>query len=165
MSTHKTNAELARWAVERVGAQDLAAARTVWSDGVVVRFPDRVCHSADELAAYFTDLYAAIEGFRLEVIEAGDAGDDAFVHWHLTGRHVGPVVGIAGTGRSVEIDGIDHFVVRDGRVVSNFVVYDQMQFARQVGLLPPHASMADRALKAAFNARTKVVDAVTKRRR
>lgn len=165
MSTHKSNAELVRWAVERVGAQEVDAARTVWSDGIVVRFPDRTCHGAEEVAAYFTDLYAAIDAFRIDINTVAEAGDDVFVHWHMTGRHTGPVIGVAGTGRPLEIDGMDHFVVRDGAVASNFVVFDQMQFARQVGLLPPHASVADRVLKAAFNARTRVVDAVTKRRR
>jgi len=47
--------------------------------------------------------------------------------------------------------------VRDGNVVSNFVVYDQMQFARQIGMLPPDRSLADRAMKAAFNARTRLL--------
>jgi hypothetical protein len=31
-----------------------------------------------------------------------------------------------------------------------------MSFARQVGLLPPDGSVVDRALKSAFNARTRV---------
>jgi hypothetical protein len=79
-----------------------------------------------------------------------------FAHWRLTGRHVGAVLGVAGTGRELTVDGMDHFVVRDGMIVSNFVIFDQMQFARQVGLLPRDASVLDRALKAAFNAATAV---------
>jgi 1,4-dihydroxy-2-naphthoyl-CoA synthase len=54
----------------------------------------------------------------------------------------------------VAIDGIDHFVVRDGNVVSNFVVYDQTQYGRQIGMLPPQDSGPDKAMKAAFNAET-----------
>jgi len=41
-------------------------------------------------------------------------------------------------------------------VVSNFVVVDQLQYARQIGMMPPDGSAADRAMKAAFNLRTKV---------
>jgi hypothetical protein len=41
-------------------------------------------------------------------------------------------------------------------VVSNFVVFDQFQYARQLGLMPPDGSRADRAMKAAFNAQTTV---------
>jgi len=40
----------------------------------------------------------------------------------------------------------------DGAVVSNFVVFDQMPFARAIGMLAPDGSRADGAVKAAFNA-------------
>ncbi|HYH89942.1 MAG TPA: hypothetical protein VEX67_11950 [Solirubrobacteraceae bacterium] len=49
-------------------------------------------------------------------------------------------------------------------VGSNHVVYDQLDFARQLGLIPPDASPADRALKAAFNAATKVAQQIQARR-
>jgi hypothetical protein len=49
-------------------------------------------------------------------------------------------------------------VIRDGKVVSNFVVFDQMQYARQLGMMPPDGSGADKAMKTAFNARTKLVE-------
>jgi hypothetical protein len=47
-------------------------------------------------------------------------------------------------------------VIRDGKIVSNFVVFDQMQYARQLGMMPPEGSPGDRAVKAAFNAKTKL---------
>lgn len=152
-----TNAELVRRVVESIASQDLDIAREYWTEATVERFPDRICHGGDEIAAYFSDLYTAIADFHVEfrtIAESGSSGEDVFVHWQLTGRHVGPVLGVAGTGRELTLDGMDHFVVRDGLVVSNFVIFDQMQFARQVGLLPRDASVVDRALKAVFNAGT-----------
>jgi hypothetical protein len=92
----------------------------------------------------------------MEVVAIAEQGDDVFVHWQLTGTHSGTFQGIDATGRRIALDGIDHFVVRDGRVVSNFVVFDQMQFARAIGMLPPDGSRADRAMKAAFNARSRL---------
>lgn len=80
-----------------------------------------------------------------------------FVQWRLTGTHNGPLMGIEPTHKRITIDGIDHFVVHDGKVLSNFVVFDQMQRARQVGILPPDGSGADKALKSAYNARTKLL--------
>lgn len=90
------------------------------------------------------------------MLAIAESGDDALVHWRMTGRHVGLLLGIAGTGKNIELDGIDHFVLRDGKVASNTVVFDQMKFARQVGLLPPDGSVTDKALKTAFNAKTRV---------
>ena len=95
--------------------------------------------------------------FQLEIVAMAAQDDDVFVQWHLTGTHSGaPFFGIGPTGRQVAVDGMDHFVVRDGTVVSNFVVFDQMQFARQIGFLPEDGTRADRAAKAAFNAKSRL---------
>ena len=90
------------------------------------------------------------------MIAVAEEGDDVFVHWQITGRHDGRVGGLEPTGKPVVVDGIDHFVVRDGKVVSNFVVFDQLQIARQVGFIPPEGSLGDRVAKGLFNARTKL---------
>ena len=92
-----------------------------------------------------------------------EAGNDVLVHWRVTGRHVGTFVGVAATGRRIEFEGFDHFVIEDGKVVTNTVRYDQMEFARQIELLPPDGLIADRALKAAFNAKTRVVNMARRR--
>jgi steroid delta-isomerase-like uncharacterized protein len=150
------NAELIRWAFEMINKHDVAPLRQFWTDDTVERFPDRTCRGADEIADYFEDMFAAIPDFHMEVLTVAEQGDDVFVQWHLTGTHEGPVLGIAPTHKPLAIDGIDHFVFRDGKVISNFVVSDQMQYARQIGMMPPDGSGADKAFKRAFNARTKL---------
>ena len=88
-----------------------------------------------------------------------------FARWRLTGTHTGGQFnGIDTTGKSVSLDGMDQFTFRDGKMASNFVVFDQMEVGRQLGLLPPDGSPPDRALKAAFNAKTKIAEAIRKRR-
>lgn len=130
--------------------------REYWDAAGTERFPDRTCHGIDEIVAYFEEALAAIAGWRMELLAVAEQGEDVFVQWHLTGKHSGPIQGIEPTDKSVAIDGIDHFVIRDGKIVSNFVVFDQMQYARQLGLMPPEGSAGDRAVKAAFNAKTKL---------
>jgi predicted ester cyclase len=159
-----TNTDLLRWAFDRLNAHDIESMRQFWTDATVEYFPDATCRGADEIAGYFTEKIAAIENFNLAVISIAEAGDDALVHWLMTGRHTARVLGIAATGRTIELDGIDHFVLRDGKVVTNTVVFDQLKFARQVGLLPPDRSVADRALKGAFNAKTKAAERIKRRR-
>lgn len=99
---------------------------------------------------------AALPNLRMRVVALAENGDDVFVHRQMTGTHTGaPFEGIDATGRAVTIDGMGHLVVRDGTIATNFVVFDQMRFARQIGLLPAAGSRGDRATKAAFNARTR----------
>ena len=141
---------------------DVASLRLFWTPQTVEQFPDATCRGADEVVRYFEDKFAGIEGFHLEVVAIVVEGDDAMVHWRMTGRHVGPVLGVAGTGRPVRMDGIDHFVLRESTVVSNTVVFDQMAFARQVGCSPRTALLPDRALKALLRAHA-LVGAVRRR--
>jgi steroid delta-isomerase-like uncharacterized protein len=148
--------ELLRWLFDRLNEHDIPSMRQLWTVSTVAHFPDVTCRGADEVAAYFADKFAAIDKFHLHVMAIAESGDDALVHWRMTGRHIGTLLGIAGTGKEIELDGIDHFVLRDDKIATNTVVFDQMKFARQVGLLPPDGSVADKALKTAFNAKTRV---------
>lgn len=151
------NAELIRRAFEVLNTHDAAALKQFWTADTVERFPTETCVGADAIGAYFQAAFDALPDFRIEIVGLAAQGDDVFAQWRLTGTHSGAAwQGIAPTGRPVELDGIDHFVMQDGKVTSNFVVFDQMQFARSVGMMPPDGSTADRALKAAFNAKTRV---------
>jgi steroid delta-isomerase-like uncharacterized protein len=161
--TGVSNAELIRWTFEQLNQHDVSGLRQFWTAETVERFPDRTCRGVDEIAAYFEDTFAALPDMRIEVISIVEQGDDVLAHWHLTGTHSGPVQGIEGTGKRIELDGIDHFVLRDGKVVSNFVVFDQMQYSRQLGILPAQDSVADKAMKAAFNVRTKLAQRLKER--
>jgi SnoaL-like polyketide cyclase len=93
-----------------------------------------------------------------------EQGDEVFVRWRLSGTQQGRLQGLEGTGRRIRLDGVDHFTLRDGKIASNFVIYDQTQWGRQVGLMPEDGSSGDRALKGAFNARVKLARAVQARR-
>jgi predicted ester cyclase len=156
--TGVSNAELVRWTFERLNERDLDGLRQVWDADTVERFPTGTIRGSDDIASYFEEAFAALPDWRMEVVAIAEQGDDVFVHWQLTGRHSGgPFQGIAPTGKHITLDGMDHFVIADGKIASNFVVFDQMQFARAVGMLPPDGSRADRAVKAAFNARSKLV--------
>ncbi len=154
--TDLSNGELVRWAFEAINRHDVSALKQFWTAETLERFPDRTCRGAEEIAAYFEEAFAAIADWRMEIVTVAEQGDDVFVRWHLTGTHAGPLLGIEPTGKPLAVDGTDHFVIRDGRVVSNFVTFDQMQYARQIGMMPPDGSAADKAVKRAFNARTKL---------
>jgi hypothetical protein len=79
---------------------------------------------------------------------------------HFTGA---PFLGIDPTGKLIELRGLDLLEIEDGETVSNTAYYDGAAFARQVGMLPPEGSGADRTMKSAFNAVTKVRKALADR--
>lgn len=154
--TNASNGDLVRWAFEQINEHDVEPLRQFWTPQTAERFPDKSVTGSDEIVAYFDEVFAAISDFKIEIKALAEEGEDVFVRWHMTGRHTGPFTGIEGTGKDVAIDGIDHFVIRDGKVISNFVVFDRVQFGQQLGMMPPDDSRGDKAMKALFNTRTKV---------
>jgi steroid delta-isomerase-like uncharacterized protein len=161
-----SNAELVNALFDRLNAHDVPGLRELWVADGVERFPDRECNGVEEIARHFEALFGAVPDFHMEIQGMLEQGDQVFVRWRLTGTHTGAsgFQGLDPTGKEIAVDGIDHITVRDGRLAHNFVVFDQMQFARQLGLLPPDGSAADRALKAAFNAKTKIADLIAQQR-
>jgi len=68
------------------------------------------------------------------------------------------------TGSHIELRGVDLIELEDGKITSNTAYFDSSSYARQIGLLPADGSGADRAMKTAFNAATKVRRALAERR-
>jgi steroid delta-isomerase-like uncharacterized protein len=136
--------------------RDLTDPAWYWADDVVVRFHalDLTVRGVDGMAAFFTELFASVPDWRIEVEEVLGHEGAATIRWRGTGTHTGPPWrGIETTGRRIDLPGCD--VMRfgaDGRVTDNVVYYDGATFARQVGMLPTAGSAADRATLAAFNA-------------
>jgi predicted ester cyclase len=152
-----TNADLVRWTFAVLNSHDVTPLRGFWTEETTERFPDGTCHGAAQIAAYFENLFRAIPDFHMEIVALAEDGDTVFVRWQLTGTHTGPgFAGLEPTGKRIALDGMDHFTVHDGAMVSNFVVFDQMDVARALGMMPPDGSAPDRAMKAAFNAKTKL---------
>lgn len=162
-----SNIERVRWAFYDVlNTRDVSQLRRIWSAGIEQRFPDRTCNGPDEVAAYFHAVFDALPDFHMEAIAITGDEDTVFVHWHMTGHHTGiPFQGVAATGSAIDLEGMDHFEFdADGMIKRNTVLYDQMAFARQIGFIPPDGSAADKAAKAAFNAKTRLVEKVRARR-
>jgi steroid delta-isomerase-like uncharacterized protein len=119
------------------------------------------------LTAWFRELLAAVPDWRMEIQNTFDDGDrQAVVQWRGSGTFTGgPFLGIEPNGRRVDIRGVDIFRFDDdGLVADNTVYYDGAEFGRQIGMLPARDSAADRMTLAAFNARTRVAQAIKSRR-
>lgn len=68
--------------------------------------------------------------------------------WHMEGTHRGVIdpPGFAPTGRTIAVDGVDQWWMRDGRIARYRAYYDMNDLARQLGIVPPAGSTAERAM-------------------
>ena len=74
-------------------------------------------------------------------------GDQIAWAWRMQGTmngHIDPP-GFAPTGASFEVEGVDLWTMREGRIAYYRAFYDMNGLARQLGILPPAGSGAERA--------------------
>jgi len=80
--------------------------------------------------------HAAFEGFREEIKTIIADDERVVVHFTIKGRHTGQWGPLPGTGREVAFDEIVIMTVREGKVVHQAGVIDNVSGLRQVGALP-----------------------------
>lgn len=147
------NREIVEGAVSAINLHDAARVITFWAPDGVERFPDKTCHGAAEVAAYFQHVFDALPDVNVEPHTIVADGETVFLRSDITGTHTGaPFNGINATGKRIDIPAIDQFTIRDGLIVHNFVVFDQMEMGRQLGVLPPDGSPAHKGMLGAVNA-------------
>ncbi|MEA2401470.1 MAG: hypothetical protein QOK00_1873 [Thermoleophilaceae bacterium] len=134
-------------------------------DGVVDLVPLGILRGRDEISAFFREMFAAFPDLETTVMRVVAGQNDVAVEWRMNGNFTGsPFQGVEATGRPVELRGVDMIEVADGKNVTNTAYYDGMAFARGAGLLPAQDSGAERAMKSAVNAATKLRRAVAEGR-
>jgi steroid delta-isomerase-like uncharacterized protein len=66
-------------------------------------------------------------------------GDYVAEHFTASGTHQGEIMGVAGSGRTVHLPGINIFRLRDGKIVERWGSMDLLTFLTELGALPAHA--------------------------
>ena len=80
--------------------------------------------------------HAAFEGFREEIKTIVADDECVVVHFTVRGRHVGQWGPLPGSGQEVAFDEILIMTIRDGKVVHQTGVIDNLTGLRQVRALP-----------------------------
>ncbi len=140
-----------------LAARDVEAMVACWQPGGREFIRGQIDTTApDGVRDFFSDLFAAMPDFDLRVVSTTASKERACVRWTAAGTFVGEdFAGFAATGAKVELEGMDELTVRDGLIQENNAFSDSMAFARQIGVLPPEGSRADRSLQSAFNVKTR----------
>ncbi|MEZ0496395.1 alpha/beta fold hydrolase [Sphingomonas sp. IW22] len=67
-------------------------------------------------------------------VESEEGGTKYAVRWMLDGHHLGYGALGAPTGHPLSVMGVNHFHVRDGKIIDEWVVYDELSMLAQVKL-------------------------------
>ena len=151
---------------DAIAARDSQAIGEHWhDDGVDDIVPLGVMRGRRQIEELFRELFAATPDLETTVLRVVAGDKQAAVEWRMRGTFDGaPFQGIEPTGKPVEMRGLDMLEVEDGKIRSITGYYDGAEYARQIGMLPPQDSGAERAITTAFNTVTKLRRAVNERR-
>ena len=107
-------------------------------------------HGHQEVRPFLDSIWTAMPDLRFEFTDGPfikPGAPAAAFYWRGTGRFTGPLdpPGFAPTGKPLEFFGADFQEYSDDRVSRLRIVFDNMDVARKLGLLPQPGSRADRA--------------------
>jgi glyoxylase-like metal-dependent hydrolase (beta-lactamase superfamily II)/predicted ester cyclase len=154
---------IARRYFAAIDARDLESAISMWAEGGRENVRGQVDVLAPEgVREFLGGLLDAVPDLSMEVISTTTEQDRCGVQWRLTGTFAGPgsFAGVAPTGSPIELEGFDLITVRDDLIQSNDAFSDSTTFARQIGMLPPQDSQAEKRMTGAFNAKTRLTGAM-----
>ena len=101
----------------------------------------------DALEAHAKTLRDAFPDIRVE--SSGDSvGTDtiACLTWRALGTHRGDLAGLPASNRFIVLQGVHYVELQDGRVRRARGFFDLYDVSVQLGLLPAHGSLGERAL-------------------
>jgi steroid delta-isomerase-like uncharacterized protein len=123
-------------------ARDFSAAAECYADGAVAVTPDQgEITGREAIADYLRELADPFPDLRYEYEAKHESGSVAIDEWYTTGTNSAPLPmptgeTIPATGKQIRVRGCDIATVEGGRITSHRIYFDQMEFLRQLGLLP-----------------------------
>jgi steroid delta-isomerase-like uncharacterized protein len=141
----QTNKELLERYVELYNEGDLDACMELYAEDASQRMHDGVFEGIDAIAERLARDLTAFPDATYVVDSFFAAGDKFADEWTFTGTNTGrlrlPDGGeIPGTGKRVEIKGMEYVEVRDGKIVIDNLYYDFLAAVTQLGLVPEGAA-------------------------
>jgi steroid delta-isomerase-like uncharacterized protein len=126
---------------EGFNTANLELAGSIHSDDVELRVPGAgAMTGAAAWTEYTGPFLSGFPGAKIHADNYIESGDTIVVEGHFSGENTGPLMTPMGelpaTGKSIDLPFADIFRVKDGKVVSHHVYYDQADFMTQLGLMP-----------------------------
>ncbi|MFI8288897.1 nuclear transport factor 2 family protein [Streptomyces sp. ms191] len=122
--------------------QDLKVVADLFAaDAVAITPDDGELHGREAIVAYWRTMTESVPDATFTPSASFEFGDTAIDEGLYSGRNTGPIQLPTGetlpaTGKEIRLRGVDFAQVKDGRIVSYRLYFDQMEFLGQLGLLP-----------------------------
>jgi predicted ester cyclase len=143
MSVQDNKARTREFYEKVLNAHDFAALGDyVRDDFVDHNPPPGVGSGVEGVKQTFEMFTAAFPDLRFRIDEMYADGDKVISRLTCTGTHKGEFMGVAPTGKPVEMSGIDIIKVVDGKAVERWGQFDDLGMMQQIGAIPANAAGA-----------------------
>jgi steroid delta-isomerase-like uncharacterized protein len=118
---------------EAANSQDASGFDRLYAENVVYHGNDGEIRGRDNVKTYLQTFMTALPDLKLTVEEIFGEGDRVFSRARLQGTNTGEFNGMPPTGRRIDIRWIMNAChVRDGRIVEEWEILDQLELVRQL---------------------------------
>ena len=114
----------------------------LYSEDVLLTTPDGTFEGRSSVLPYVTALRSAFPDVEVKLGRHAEDGDTYLGEFSMTGTNTGPLVAPDGseippTGKAVVLNGSEVAVVANGKIVQHDMLWDNLSFLGQQGLVPP----------------------------
>ncbi|HUY27600.1 MAG TPA: ester cyclase [Candidatus Binataceae bacterium] len=99
--------------------------------------PAAAKHPVDGFKQFFSGILSAFPDLRVTLEDQIAEGDKVVTRKRFRGIHSDPFWGVAPSGKRLELEVIDIFRVKKGRLAEHWAQLDVMALLRQIGAAPP----------------------------
>jgi steroid delta-isomerase-like uncharacterized protein len=140
MSAEENKATMRRLYEEVINTGNLDRADEFISPDMVDHdpsLPEHLRHGTEGFKYFFSMAREAFPDFRMDVEDMLAGEDDKIVtRFTFRGTHQGEFMGVAPTGRQVEVTGIDIIRFSGGKMIEHWGEFNSLGMMQQLGALP-----------------------------
>jgi len=115
---------------------DLAVVEEIFSPDIKLVDPN-LPSGIEGIKAIVRKNNEAFDGWSFVLNDVLAATDKVVVRWTGAGIHSNSFMNETPTGKRVELNGLSIYQIKNGRIVTDWVIPDNLQFLIQLGILPP----------------------------
>lgn len=123
------------WVEEVINKGNLSALDEIAHPEYVYRSPDEELHGVNAIKDFFAMFRSAFPDLYLQIDDLVLEGDKSVNCFTLTGTHEGDFMGIAATGNPVKVHGMVLSRFKDGKIIEEWEVMDQLALFQQIGVV------------------------------
>lgn len=134
---NKQHHELAHKIYDAFNRGDWDALDDCFTDGFVDHeVPPEMGTGLAGVKAYVGMFRAGFPDLKFELVDLISEGERAACHTRVTGTHKGEFMGIAPTGKKIDVGGVDFVRIRNGKTAEHWGYSSEMKLMEQLGAVP-----------------------------